>query len=161
VTGRGLAWLCVLGLAGACRSDDSEGTWSKAEVPAATDRILKQVTLLAFDKVGFPPSAQLAESDLITTSGWKASLAPFKGDGYREQAVVRYTRLSTGHYAVEVRVKRERNDNLRNPLDPGQAVWKPEADDQETAAVLLQHIRSMMGEELEVGPRASDRFRTP
>jgi hypothetical protein len=158
------AGLLLAGLA-ACRSSDpaepERPGAGRTEVAAPSDAILKQVTLLALDKAGFPPGAERERSDLKVTSGWNMSLAPFKGEGFRERAVVSYERLAGGRYGVEVRVSRERNDELERPLDPALAKWRSEPDNEERARIVLQHIRSMLGSELEVGAPPSRQLRRP
>jgi hypothetical protein len=54
---------------------------------------------------------------------------------------------------VEVRVRREKNDDLARPLDISYAQWKPEPDNQERAQVVLQYIRSMLDTGFQVGPQ--------
>jgi hypothetical protein len=152
----------LLFAAAGCQSAGPERSEAeRVEVAAPSDSILRQVTLLALDKSGFPPGTEAARADLQVTSGWDTSLAPFKGEGFRERAVVRYERVEGGRYGVEVRVARERNDELERPLDPALAKWKSEADNEERARIVLQHIRAMLGQELEVGPRPSEKIRRP
>lgn len=131
------------------------------EVNAASDRILWMVTLLALEKSGFPQGSELDPASMVATSGWHMSLAPFKGDGYREQAVVEIDRLGDKRYVVDVRVRRERNDSLTNPLDPTVAKWVGEADNLDRARLVLQHIQSVLGDDIEVGRRRSATFTQP
>lgn len=153
--------LCLLPLL-ACAStkEDVRGPVS-TEVTAASDRILWMVTLMALEKTGFPPGSGHDPASMVATSGWFMSLAPFKGDGFREQAVVELERLEGKRYLVDVRVKRERNDSLTNPLDPTVADWKREGDNLERARLVLQHIQSVLGDEMQVGRRRSDTFDKP
>jgi hypothetical protein len=149
-------------LAAGCRSTTAaasrwgEGEWSEATLAAASDRVLWQVTLLSLEKAGFAPGTKMDPVELEARSAWRMSLAPFKGDGFREQAIVRYARLGQGRYDVGVRVRRERNDALDNPLDPARAKWVEEGDNVERARIVLQFVRSFLGEEpIEVGPKQS------
>jgi hypothetical protein len=113
------------------------------------------VTLLALEKSGFPPGTDLNPGDMVAISGWMMSLAPFKGDGYREQATVWLERLEGHQYQVDVRVVRERNESLTNPLDPTVAKWKTDADNLQRARLVLQHIQSELGTDFEVGVKRS------
>ena len=105
---------------------------------------------LALRKTSFPVGAGLDPARLTATSGWKISLAPFKGKGFREQAVVQFTReTQPGRYKAEVRVKRERNEDLVRPMDLTYAQWEAEPDDVERARVVLHFIEALLstGEE--------------
>jgi hypothetical protein len=158
-----LAALC-LALAVAipgCSSTESsrwgKGEWAESSLAAASDRVLWQVTLLSLEKAGFAPGTEMDPVELEARSSWRMSLAPFKGDGFREQAIVRYERLGGGRYEVGVRVRRERNDAMDNPLDAARAEWVEEPDNLERARIVLQFVRSFLGEEaIEVAPRQSE-----
>lgn len=156
-----LALALTLPLA-ACSSTEGgnkwgDGTWVEAQLAAASDRVLWQVTLLSLEKAGFAPGTEMDPVELEARTSWRMSLAPFKGDGFREQAIVRYERLGEGRYDVGVRVRRERNDAMDNPLDAARAEWVEEPDNIERARIVLQFLRSFLGEEaIEVAPRRSE-----
>ena len=150
--------LCLCPLVGCASTKGDERGPVATEVTAASDRILWMVTLMALEKTGFPPGSELDPSTMVATSGWNMSLAPFKGDGYREQAVVELDRLGDKRYLIDIRVKRERNDSLTYPLDPTVAEWAREGDNIDRARLVLQHIRSVLGDDMEVGRRRSGTF---
>ncbi|MDP6954952.1 MAG: hypothetical protein QF599_03170, partial [Planctomycetota bacterium] len=84
-------------------------------------------------------------------SGWKQSLAPFRGQGTREQAEVEFTPLDPRHegrYTVRVRVRRERNMDIIHPLDATYADWQVQADNKNAARRILQLMLSLLDEGL-------------
>lgn len=149
--------LCV-GFLGGCKSFESPPQWVSARVDAGNERLLFEVTELALRKKSFPVGAGLDPARLTATSGWRISLAPFKGKGIREQAIVQYTReKEPGRFKAEVRVKRERNEDLVRPMDLTYAQWEPDPDDAEMARVILHFIEALLstgGEVLQKAPNA-------
>lgn len=149
---------CKSGSTSESGHDWGDGEWTEASLTAASDRVLWQVTLLSLEKAGFAPGTEMDPVELVARSTWNLSLAPFKGDGFREQAIVRYVRLGEGRYDMAVRVRRERNDAMDNPLDAARAKWVEEPDNVERARIVLQFVRSFLGEEpIEVAPRPSQK----
>ena len=141
-----LSWLALFFLCfAACSLPPQPAEWKEDVVVASSERVLWEVTLLALEKTGFPIGAQLEPAKLYATSGWMISLAPFRGKGSREQCEIRYTPESETTYRVEVRVRREKNDDLLHPLDLSYAEWVPEPDNPERAQIVLQYIRGMLG----------------
>ena len=130
--------------------------WLDDKVHAGSDRVLWEVTRMALDKNGFPIGAGLDEAHLVATSGWHISLAPFRGKGFREQCEIKYTRSAPGEYAVKLRVKREKNDDLVHPLDLTYAEWVAEPDNQERAQIVLQYIKSLLGGEYRARDKPKD-----
>ncbi|MCK6448677.1 MAG: hypothetical protein L6Q99_19970 [Planctomycetes bacterium] len=154
-----LVVVVVLAVCGAsCKSDLPAPEWRDGEVTAASENVLWEVTVLALEKEGYPVGAGLDPSTGVALSGWKSSLAPFKGKGWRARAHVKYERTAPGRYRVDVRVEKELNQDLARPLDPSYAQWEPTADDAERAQVLLQRIRSYLGGEIEVADPRKKRF---
>ena len=121
--------------------------WVTDEVDAQSDRVLFEVTRIAMEKTGFPLAAGLDETKLIAKSGWMISLAPFRGKGFREQCEVHYKPVGSLAYEVQVRVRREKNDDLLRPLDLTYAEWVAEPDNEERARIVLQYIKSMLSDE--------------
>lgn len=140
-----------------CAMTEPRPEWVATRVEAGNERLLLEVTELALRKTGFPVGAGLDPAKLSATSGWKISLAPFKGKGYREQAIVKYTRLAPRKFGVEVRVKRERNEDLVRPMDLTYAEWEPDPDNVERARVVLHFVQSLLstGEEVLQKPRSA------
>ncbi|MBI5435496.1 MAG: hypothetical protein HZA52_21860 [Planctomycetes bacterium] len=147
--GTWIASLCLVFVA-SCASERPEPKWRDGEVAAASENVLWEVTVLALDKEGYPVGAGLDPAKGLAMSGWKSSLAPFKGKGWRARAHVKYERTAPGRYKLEVRVEKETNEDLVRPLDPTYADWQPAPDDPERAGVLLQRIRSYLGGEIDV-----------
>ncbi|MSR62488.1 MAG: hypothetical protein EXS08_08590 [Planctomycetes bacterium] len=153
-------WCCVLMcLFVACDSvarreaqEAKEAHWKSAEVSAPSDRMLWQLTLLALQSQGYPLAAGTDPGARKVESGWKTDMQPFRGEGQRRRALVKMTPLEKGRWKLETRVKVEHNQNLVAPLDPVRAEWKPAADDQAAAQILLQHVQSRLKPELAVQP---------
>lgn len=152
-----LAALCAAGCRSAPESKWGDGTWTEASLQAASDRVLWQVTVLSLQKAGFAAGTEMDATELEARSAWRMQLAPFKGDGFREQAIVRYERLGQGRYDVGVRVRRERNDAMDDPLDATRAKWVKEPDNVERAKIVMQFLRSyLVDETIEVAPKPSE-----
>lgn len=135
------AWL------GSCAASPPAAQWQTARVTAPNERLLLEVTEIALRKTGFPVGAGLDPARLTATSGWKISLAPFKGEGFREQAIVEFTRegaQGSGRYGVRTRVKRERNEDVVRPMDLTYAQWEYDPDNVERARVLLRFVQSLL-----------------
>ena len=147
-----VALLCALCCACASLTEPEE-EWISDEIEVHSERVLFEVTVLSMQKAGFPLGAGLDPSRLQATSGWHISLAPFRGKGYREQCEVRYTPRAPRKYGVEVRVRRENNDDIARPLDISYAQWEKSPDNKERAAIVLQYIKSMLGSPMPVGPK--------
>jgi hypothetical protein len=148
-----VSWVSLL--CAGCLSNEPEPAWVNAKVSAASDRVLREVTSLALQKSGFPGGSGIEPGKLTAVSGWHVSLAPFRGKGFREQCEVKYTPAGPNEYQVDVRVRREKNDDLVKPLDITYADWKPEPDNPEHAKIVLQYIKSMLGSSFEVGRKST------
>lgn len=120
---------------------------------AQDDRLLMDVTALALQKSSFPIGTGVDPGHLVAVSGWHNSLQPFRGKGYREQCEVHYERQGPRKYKVAVRVKREKNDDILRPLDLSYAKWIPDADDTDRARIVLQHLRSLLDTDIDVGQK--------
>jgi hypothetical protein len=138
-----------------CSSCASSGAfpaeWQSDEIAVGSERILWEVTVLSLEKHGFPVGTGVDPTSMEAASGWSNNLAPFRGQGYRERALVRYEPAGQGRYKVEVRVEHQNNMDISRPLDARYAKWEPAADDKAKAAVVLQRIKSWIGAEFEVG----------
>lgn len=139
--------LCLMLLAlCSCASTKYPEQWQPAEVATSSERILGEVTRLALDKNSFPGGTGLDPTTLSMVSGWNISLAPFRGKGFRERCHIRYTRGENGKYTAEVRVERQRNDDILRPLDLTYAQWEEDPDNIERARVVLQYLRSLLSQ---------------
>lgn len=147
--------LCAVALV-ACNSGPKyPANWKAAEVSAPSENILWAVASQEMQRMGFPLGAGADPSLLAMSSAWKTQLAPFKGDGIRQRAEVRFEARKSGRYGVEARIVKEINDDIVRPLDPSYAKWIEAPDDVETAQVLLHRIQARLGAKLEVGEKKS------
>lgn len=148
----GFIGLLACALLQGCQSEPTPN-YATSTVTASSERVLWQVTILALEKSGFPIGARLDPSTLTATSGWLISLAPFRGKGFRAQCEVHYTPKGPRDYDVQVRVRREKNMDIVQPLDLTYAQWEPDEDDIERAGVVLQYVKSLLGNEFAVGAK--------
>jgi len=138
-----LALLCSLSL-GACATPRPPPQWVSGEVRATSERIVWEATRLGLQKNNFPVGAGLDPAHMTAVSGWRHSLAPFRGKGFRERCYVKWTHMGEDHWKLEVRVERDRNDDISHPLDPSYADWQPETDPPDRAQLVAQYIRSLL-----------------
>jgi len=155
---RSAALLCALlalavVLAPACKSSQPEPKWIKADVTAGNDRLLMDVTALSLQKTGFPIGSGIDPGQLTVVTGWNTSLAPFRGKGWREKCEVHYKKTADRKYEVSIRVQREKNDDILRPLDLTYAKWIPAEDNQERARYVLQHVRSLLGGDIQISEK--------
>lgn len=139
------ALACFLG---ACQStpgeiegDEPDAKWVRTEIVCHSDRVLDEVTRLALSKQGYPGARGL-EKDLSIESNWQNHLGAFKDQGYRLQAVIKYSALGEGRYELAARVRKQRNGSIVRPADLSYAEWKWVEDDENAAKVLVQLIKS-------------------
>lgn len=160
---RSLSRSCALALGlvvllPACSATDSEPdpVWQRADLDAPNDRLLWKVALRACDKMSFPLGSGLDPSAMIIETGWRTNLQPFRGEGSREKAELRFTPIESGVWSIEARVKRQRNMALAQPLDPRYADWEWVSDDVATARLLVQHVRSYLQPSIDPVDRPDD-----
>ena len=151
----------VLALVGAaCQSGPKyPPDWKAREIEVPSDRLLWEVTVFALQKESFPVGSQMDPSTLVALSGWRYSLAPFRGQGFRERAEVRFRPIGPRRYKVEVRVQKELNMDPVRPLDISYAEWEEAPDNAEAAQVLLQRIESWVAPELRLESERAPRPR--
>lgn len=128
--------------------------WQVDEIEVPSERLLWEVTVFALEKERFPLGTRLDPTTLTAVSGWRNSLAPFKGKGRRERAEVRYTAIGPRLYRVEIRVEREINQDPVRPMDLSYAKWESAPDSAEAAMVLLQRIKSWIAPGFEMRSRS-------
>lgn len=152
-----LACLALLLCVWACSATQRHpAVWKVDEIQVPSERLLWEVTVFALEKEQFPVGSRLDPTTLTAVSGWRNSLAPFKGKGRRERAEVRYQAVGPKLYRVEVRVEREINQDPVRPMDLSYAKWESAPDNSEGAAVLLQRIRSWIAPDLEMRTKKVD-----
>ena len=88
--------VCFTASCASTEEDGWDGTWVEAEVRAPSLEVLWQVTEYSLRREKFPIQTRFDSANPIATSGWFTSLAPFKGQGFRERARVRYEDLGGG-----------------------------------------------------------------
>ena len=106
--------------------------------------------MFALQKTNFPVGSGLEPGKMVAVSGWQTQLAPFHGEGTREQCEIRYTPIDGRKYKVQVRVKKEHNDDIHRPLDLSYADWQEDPDDTERARIVLGHIKALLGPDFEL-----------
>ncbi|MFM7297742.1 MAG: hypothetical protein ACKO4Q_11050 [Planctomycetota bacterium] len=152
ITYREIALLATLALAGCASSSEDKHPRPSFEIEAPSENVLWAVCGQEVQRLGFPVGSAADPATRRMLSGWRTSLAPFRGKGHRERAEVRLDSLGERRFKVEVRVESERNMNLSRPIDPAYAEWEAQADDESSAMILIQRIKGRLGEEIEVGP---------
>lgn len=138
--------------AGSCNSaPKNPPLWVETTAAAPTDNVLWELALLAIDQHGFTIGAGANPSTMTAITAWKNSLAPFKGDGYRERVHVKLEPAEGGRYKISLHVERQTNENLARPMDLRYAEWEPAADNEALAKILISKIDARIGEELTIG----------
>ena len=149
-----LACLCALvscSLLPACQSSSKyPEQWRTEEIDVPTDRLLWEVTVFALEKEGYPTGTDLNPTNLEAVSGWRYSLAPFRGKGRRERAHIHFEALGPKRYRLQVRVERENNMDPVRPMDLSYADWKEAPDNTDASLILVQRIRSWIAPGLEL-----------
>jgi hypothetical protein len=143
-------WIAIVALALAaffgegCSLPRPAPKWVGGELKASSERVLWEATRLALQKNNFPVGAGMDEAHLQALSGYVHSLAPFRGKGFRERCYVNWTSLGEGKWHLDVRVERDRNDDISHPLDISYADWQPDPDNEDRARLVAQYIRSLL-----------------
>ena len=118
--------------------------------------MLWKISLLSFEKMGFPLAGGLDPASGEITSGWKTNLQPFSGQGYRTRAELHMTPLGSGRWDVKSRVQKQTNQAIVAPLDLARAEWEWAPEDPVLAAILLHRIKSLLAPELELSEPEDD-----
>jgi len=148
------ATLCALLLLCACSTTPDpaeEGTWVSDDISVVSERILWEVTVLSLQKHDFPIGSGVDPTTMHAVTGWRNDLAPFRGQGFRERAHVRYEAAGEARYEIHVRVEHQRNMDITRPTDARYAQWEPGEDDVVEAGVILQRIKAWIGQGFEEG----------
>jgi hypothetical protein len=138
-----LAGLCLALFTG-CVNARPDPKWVGGDLLADSERVLWSATRMSLEKNNFPVGAGVDEAKMTAVSGWRHSLAPFRGKGFRERCYIKWTKVGEGRWHLEVRVERDRNDDISHPLDMSYAQWEPDPDNEERAKLVAQHIRSLL-----------------
>jgi hypothetical protein len=150
---RSLAALSIVAavVVGACHTGPKhDPQWIANEISVPSENVLWAVAGQELQRMGFPVGSDANPASLVMTSGWKTLLAPFRGEGYRERAEVRFVQVAPDRYKLEARVAKEVNNDLVSPLDPAHAVWESAPDNVDSAQILLHRIRARLGDPLEL-----------
>ena len=151
--------LCaLLALTAGCMSSNKEpeATWRSTEVSAVSERILWTFALNSLQVLDYPVGTGANPSTLEVETGWRTSLAPFRGDGRRHRAIVRLHPVGERRWEIEARVATQANMALANPLDPRHAEWEWRPDDVIQADILLTQIRASIQAPLEPTEEGSE-----
>ena len=138
-----VVWLCPT-LLGSCAAQRPDPKWVGGDLRAGSERQLWAATRMALEKGDFPVGAGIDEAQLSAVSGYRHSLAPFRGKGFRERCFIEWTNVEADRWHLEVRVERDRNNDISHPLDITYADWAPDEDNEERARLVAQFIRSML-----------------
>lgn len=139
-----------------CRTHQEQ--WIPQDVPMSSAMRLWEVSRMAMQKNGFPiVHSGFDPKTKVARSGWDKDLHPFKGHGIRERVYFRYKQSErAGMLILGVRIERETNDNLANPLDAASAKWVKAPDNQQRSKIVMQYVSSLMGNRLELGKNLSE-----
>jgi hypothetical protein len=139
------AWLalCLSGCA-MFSSSANDPKWIEETVEPPNEVILQQVTIHSLNKVGFPIGTGIEAGKLGGMSGWNTSLAPFKGEGYRERCYVEFEPLGGKRYHMRVRVEKQTNEDIMHPLDLSYADWTPAPDNDTRAKLVVGQVRAFL-----------------
>ena len=153
-------FMLVVSLLPACQlfgGSEPDGEWIEVEFDAASENVIWQVVLQGLDKRGFPRASGIDPERLIANSGWRRSLAPFRGEGHQSQARVEIVALGADRYNIRIRVLKQINLALVNPGDLRYAEWEWAPDDELEAKILMQHFRTYLDSDLNFGRTAASK----
>lgn len=138
----------------ACQTGrDAKAQWVETTAVAPSESVVWEVALQALAKQKFPLGAGVDQGARVATTGWKNSLAPFKGQGYRQRARLRLEPLEGGKYKLFLQVEMDTNEDIFRPMELEYAKWETHEDDVQTAQILISEIDARIGAALEVGEK--------
>ena len=141
-----IATMCMLAaLFASCMSSRHDPKWVEATVEPPNETVLWQVSVRSLQKTGFPIGSGLERDKLRGTSGWDTSLAPFKGEGFRERCHFQYSSAGGKRYLLKVRVEHETNEDIMHPLDISYAEWEEAPDNEARARMLVGQVKAFLG----------------
>lgn len=143
-------FLPLLLLAGLASCASKPAVWVERELPLRSEVVLWQFSLAALRSAEYPVGLGADPSERRIESGWKTDLQPFRGEGTRERATIRFEPSEEG-FLVSVRVERDINQDILRPLDRSYAKWEPSPDNEARANYLLQQIESRLETPFELG----------
>ena len=123
--------------------------WIESEMDAVSRQLLWELATVALSASNYQVGSGADPSRLELKSGWQTHLSPFSRGGYRRRAEVRFDALGDRRYNIGVRIARQVNKAIADPLDPRLAEWEWTEDDSEAARILMQRIKSTAGAKLE------------
>lgn len=147
-----LALVLSLSSSGCASTGAKDEAGQKFEIDAPSENVLWAVAGQELQRLDFPVGSEADPAKRVMLTGWRTSLAPFRGKGHRERAELRFESLGSARFRIHVSIERENNMNLSRPIDPSYAEWEAAGQDEATAIVLIQRIKGRMGEKLDVGP---------
>lgn len=146
--------LCLVIGSTACKTGRSQpAQWVSATVEAPNEAVLWDLALLAMAQSDYPIGAGVDPAKRVALTGWRFSLAPFKGQGYRQRARLKLTPKEDGRYEIALHVEKETNEDVVRPMELEYAKWEEAPDDLEAAQILLARIEARLGGAIDVGER--------
>jgi hypothetical protein len=146
-----LLLLCASSLSSCATGMKADPVWVDGEVRTGSEQVLYQAILDGIARSRFTIGGGANKAQRTVVSNWQVELAPFRGDGFREKATVTWQRLEKSRFAVQVRVQREANQDIIKPLDVSYAEWEVRGDNGRRSHAILQRIKSIVGDDLEIG----------
>ena len=147
-------WVLALLPLGACQTGQSAPPqWVSTSASAPSESVIWEIALYALQEQKFPIGAGADPATMIATTGWRNSLAPFKGEGYRQRARLQLETIEPGKFKISLQVERETNEELARPMELQYAKWEKAPDDVDTAKIMLSKIQARLGVPLEVGEK--------
>ena len=146
-----LCFLAALALAACQTGRGAPAQWLSTTASAPSESALWEVALQALADHKFPIGAGVDPGTRIATTGWRNSLAPFKGEGFRQRARLRLEPLGGDKYKLYLQVEKDTNEELARPMELDYAQWEESGDDVETAQILISKIDARLGAALEIG----------
>ena len=99
---------------------------------------------------------QTRRSQLQVVTQWQTSLSPYRFEGKRRRAVVKFEQTEDEHWQVRVAVQQQKNGEIDEPMKSMAARWELDGSADARAEVILYKINAFfnpLGGEEEDEPR--------
>lgn len=124
--------------------DEDPGVWTERSLNSSPPRReLLSYCHRGMVQAGYP-LPEIDEAHDRVVSGWRTELQPFGGAGLRRRATLEVVPGASGAVTLRARVEAQSNEELARPMDPAEAKWKDQPDDEVGARILLQHVVTLM-----------------
>jgi hypothetical protein len=121
--------LVALAAVGCAGNKTVTGTAPSDGFPAPDKEFVWDVAARALQDSGMQPSSEMSSMQTWTlVTHWRFSPQPFSSQGFRQQATVKILDVPgrPGYYFTETQVKRQVNDNMKEPSKLTMAKWGDE-----------------------------------